>query len=84
MENQIENKTEAIYEMLTEVISDLKSLVEINKVQTEKLIENTELINKLFSRQFAMEKAIYYTLTPLQREQFSSIYESELKKSEVF
>ncbi|MFP4332158.1 MAG: hypothetical protein ACLFQJ_02555 [Campylobacterales bacterium] len=66
--------------LLRDITDELKSLVEINKTQTEKIIENTRVINSLFNRQMALEKAISTTMKPTEREVFNTIFENSLKE----
>lgn len=66
--------------LLRDITDELKSLVEINTTQTEKIIENTRVINSLFNRQMALEKAITTTMKPSEREVFNTIFESSLKE----
>lgn len=66
--------------LLRDITDELQSLAEINKTQTEKIIENTRVINSLFNRQIALEKAITTTMKPPEREFFNTIFENSLKE----
>jgi hypothetical protein len=66
--------------LLRDITDELKSLVEINTTQTEKIIENTRVINSLFNRQMALEKAITTTMKPSEREVFNTIFENSLRE----
>lgn len=65
-------------ETLREITSDLKSLVEINKTQTERLLDNTRTLERLYTRQIALEKAVSSVLSPSQRSYFHSVFEKNM------
>lgn len=71
--------TQDVSDVLKGITEELRALVEINKVQTEKILENTRMMNSLFTRQMAMEKAVSAVLTPAQRSSFNAVFENNLQ-----
>lgn len=71
--------TQDVSDVLKGITEELRSLVEINKVQTEKILENTRMMNSLFTRQMALEKAVSSVLTPAQRNTFNAVFENTLQ-----
>jgi len=67
--------------ILRDITDELKSLVEINRIQTENIIENSRMLNSLFNRQMALEKAIVTTMHAVQRERFDTVFNESLKES---
>lgn len=66
-------------EVLGGITTELRSLVEINKMQTERILENNRILNSLFTRQLALEKAVQATLNPIQRDSFNMVFEESLQ-----
>lgn len=73
--------TQDVSDVLKGITEELRSLVEINKVQTEKILENTRMMNSLFTRQMALEKAVSSVLTPAQRNTFNTVFEDSLQRN---
>lgn len=67
--------------LLRDITDELKSLVEINRVQSENIIENNRVLNSLFNRQMALEKAIVSTMHPGEKEIFETVFNSSLKEN---
>lgn len=74
-------KDEEITSILKDITDELKTLVEINRIQTENIIENSRILTSLFNRQIALEKAIVSTMPIDQREIFDSVFDESLKRS---
>lgn len=73
--------TQDVSEVLKSITGELRSLVEINKAQTEKILDNTRMMNSLYTRQMALEKAVSAVLSPAQRETFNAVFEDTLQAS---
>ena len=67
--------------VLKDITDELKTLVEINRIQTENIIENSRVLTSLFNRKIALEKAIVSTMQTHQREIFDSVFDESLKRS---